>query len=64
MLKFCKGFIMKNALRQKDPSAYAHWRNSHICKFNYVGTARGMETEEANWYFKDLLRSVTLNTLR
>ena len=24
---------------------YKQWRNSHICKLNYVGTAGGMETE-------------------
>ena len=39
MLKFCKGCIIKNDLKQKDPSAYAEWRNSHVCKFSYVGTA-------------------------
>ena len=36
---------MKNDLKQKSPSAYAQWRNSHIYKFNYVGTAGEMETE-------------------
>ena len=52
MLKFYKGCIMKNDLKQKDPSAYAQWRNSHICEFNYVGTARGMETEGAKRVFQ------------
>ena len=54
---------MKNDLKQKDPSAYVHWRNSHICKFNYVATAEGMETEGANGYFKNLFRNTTYVTL-
>ena len=44
--------IMKNDLKQKDPSAYAQWRNSHICNSNYVGTAGGMETEGARRVFQ------------
>ena len=52
MLKFYKGCIMKNDLKQNDPSAYAQWRNSHICEFIYVGTARGMETEGAKRVFQ------------
>ena len=52
MSKFNKGYIMKNDLKQKDPSAYAQWRNSHICNSNYVGTAGGMETEGARRVFQ------------
>ena len=37
MSKYCKGCMQKNDLPKKDPTAYAHWRNSHICKFNYNG---------------------------
>ena len=35
--KFCKGCIMKNDLTQID---------SHICKFDYVGIAGRIKTEE------------------
>ena len=52
MSKFYKGYIVKNDLKQKDPSTYAQWRNSHICNFNYVGTAGGMETEGARRVFQ------------
>ena len=43
---------MKNVLKQKDRFAYAQWRNSHICKFNYVVTAGGMQTEGAKRVFQ------------
>ena len=43
---------MKNVLKQKDRFAYAQWRNSHICKFNYVVTAAGMQTEGAKRVFQ------------
>ena len=52
MSKFYKGYIMKKDLKQKDPSAYAQWRNSHICNSNYAGTAGGMETEGARRVFQ------------
>ena len=52
MSKFYKGYIMKKDLKQKDPSAYAQWRNSHICNSNYVGTVGGMETEGARRVFQ------------
>ena len=26
-----------------DPTSYVHWKNSHICKYNYKGSAGGMQ---------------------
>ena len=46
-----KGCMQRNDLQKKDPTASAHWRNSNICKFNYNGTAGGMETEGAKRVF-------------
>ena len=46
LLEFCKGCIMKNDLKQIDSFAHLKCRNSHICKFDYVGNAGRIKTEE------------------
>ena len=37
---------------QKNPNAYVQWRNSHVCKYNYQGSAGGMEPEGAKRVFQ------------
>ena len=52
MSKICKGCKQKEHLKTTDPLAYANWRNSHYCSFNYSGSAPGMEPEGAKRIFK------------
>ena len=44
MLKQCPIYC-KGCMQKKEPTAYEHQRNSHICKFKYNGTAGRKETE-------------------
>ena len=44
-----------------NPVGYAEWKNTHICKFNYEGSAGGMETEGAKRIFN---RSISKRKLR
>ena len=37
MSKICKGCKQKEHLKNTDPLAYANWRNSHYCSYNYSG---------------------------
>ena len=43
-----------------DPTSYAEWKNSHICKYNYIGSVGGMEPEGAKRVFA---RSITKHNL-
>ena len=61
MSRSCKGCVLKKELLKTDPTAYAQWRNSHVCKFNYKGSAGGMEVEEAK---RVINRSVEKYNLR
>lgn len=61
MSRSCKACFLKQDLMKTDPKSYAEWRNSHICKFNYVGSAGGMEIEGAKRVFE---RSITKHKLR
>ena len=61
MSRFCKGCFLKKDLLKTNPTAYAQWRNSHICKNNYKGSASGMETTGAKHVF---LRSIDKYKLR
>ena len=42
MSRSCKACCLRKDLRT-DPTSYAHWKNSHICKYNYKGSAGGMQ---------------------
>ena len=61
MSRTCKACCLKPQLKNTDPINYAHWKNSHICNYNYQGTAGGMETEGAKRVFE---RSVEKHNLR
>lgn len=52
MSKTCKACSLKEKLKISNPTAYAHWKNSHICKFNYTGSSAGMEVEGAKRIFE------------
>ena len=61
MSRSCKACFLKKDLMKTDPTSYAQWRNSHICKFNYNGSAGGMESEGAKRVFG---RSIEKHNLR
>ena len=61
MSRSCKACCMKETMRKEDPDRYAEWCNSHICTYNYQGTAGGMETEGAKRVFE---RSINKHNLR
>nr|XP_047137518.1 uncharacterized protein LOC124814020 [Hydra vulgaris] len=52
MSRVCRGCSLNQKLSEKNPNAYAEWRNSHICKMNYVGSAGRMECEGASRIFQ------------
>ena len=47
MSRYCKGCNLKKGLKVKNPTAYAEWKNATVCRFNYKGSASGMEVEDA-----------------
>lgn len=61
MSKTCKACCLKEHLKNSNPEAYATWRNSHICSFNYSGSAPGMEPEGAKRIFS---RSIEHHNMR
>lgn len=61
MSRSCKACCIKKELSKTDPDGYAQWRNSHICNYNYQGSAGGMETEGAKRVFA---RSLEKRNLR
>ena len=61
MGKNCKACCLKEQLKQTDPEAYANWRNSHICNFNYKGSSSGIESVGAKRIF---LRSMSKHKVR
>ena len=60
MNRTCKPCSLKADLKRTDPDAYAEWRNSHICKFNYQGSAGGMEPEGAKRIFERSLKKYNI----
>ena len=61
MSRVCRGCSLNQNLAKKDPTAYVQWKNSHICKMNYIGSASGMECEGANRIFQ---RSIEKHKLK
>ena len=61
MSRYCKGCSINQGLHKSNPNAYAQWRNSHVCKYNYQGSAGGMEPEGAKRVFQ---RSIDNRQLR
>ena len=61
MSHYCKGCHQNNKLQEINPTAYAEWRNGHICRYNYVGKAGAMESEGAKRVFE---RSINKYKLR
>ena len=61
MSRYCKGCSINQGLQKSNPNAYAQWRNSHVCKYNYQGSAGGMEPEGAKRVFQ---RSIDNRQLR
>ena len=61
MSKLCKACIIMKDKLKGDPLAYAEWQNSHTCKFNYSGSAGGMEAVGTERIFK---RSISNYSLR
>ena len=43
MSRACKACLLKETLKLNNPVAYDEWKNNHICKYNYKGTAGNME---------------------
>ena len=60
MNRTCKPCSLKADLKRTDPDAYAEWRNSHICKFNYQGSAGGMLPEGAKCIFERSLKKYNI----
>ena len=52
MSRICKACNLKESMRKDNPESYADWRNSHQCKYNYQGSAGGMETVGAKRIFE------------
>ena len=48
----CKACCLKKDLIKTDPTSYVQWKNSHICKYNYKGSAGGMESAGAKCVFE------------
>ena len=44
MSRSCKSCFLKTDLMKTDPTSYAEWRNSHFCKYKYIGSVGGMES--------------------
>ncbi|XP_065658536.1 uncharacterized protein LOC136083057 [Hydra vulgaris] len=61
MSRYCKGCSINQDLQKSNPNAYAQWKNSHVCKYNYQGSADGMEPEGAKRVFQ---RSIDNRQLR
>ncbi|XP_065675570.1 uncharacterized protein LOC136091785 [Hydra vulgaris] len=61
MSRYCKGCSINQDLQKSNPNAYAQCRNSHVCKYNYQGSAGGMEPEGAKRVFQ---RSIDNRQLR
>ena len=61
MSRSCKSCFLKGDLMKTEPTSNAEWRHFHICKYNYIGSAGGMEPEGAKRVFD---RSVTKDNLR
>ena len=57
----CKVCYLKEQLKKDDPLAYAQWKESHICNFNYRRSAGNMETVGAKRIWE---RSIENNKLR
>ena len=61
MSRYCKDCNLKKDLKVKNPTVYAEWQNAHICRYNYEGSAEGMEAEGAKRVFE---RSIKKHKLR
>lgn len=64
MSKHCKACCLKEPLKQSDPVMYANWRNSHVCSYNYKGSAPGMEPEGAKRIFERSLEKYNLRYIK
>ena len=56
MSRYCRGCSDMEETRMKDPAKYDSWKESHVCNFNYKGSAGGMETEGAKRIFSRSLK--------
>ena len=61
MTRACKACSLKENLKKDDPLAHAHWREGHVCNFNYHGSAGNMETVGTKRIWE---RSIKINKLR
>ena len=61
MSRNCKSHHSMDYLIESDPVTYANWMNSHICSYNYKGSAPGMEPAGAQRIFE---RSIEKYNLR
>ena len=61
MPRYCKSCDLKKDLKVKKPTAYTEWKNVHICRYNYKGSAGSMESEGAKRVFE---RSIKKHKLR
>ena len=56
MSRYCKGCNLKKGLKVKNSTAYAEWKNAHICRYSYKGSTGGMEAEGAKGVFERLIK--------
>ena len=61
MSRYFKDCNLKKDLKVKNPTAYAEWKNVHICRYNYKGSAGGVEAEGVKRVFE---RSIKKHKLR
>ena len=61
MSRACKACNLKEHLKKEDPLAYANWKETHVCNFNYRGSAGNMEVVGAKRIWE---RSIEKNKLR
>ena len=60
MSRFCRGCSLNQNHAKRNPTAYAKWKNLHICKMNFIGSASGMECEGASRIFHGSIQKYKL----
>ena len=56
MSRYCRGCSDMEETKMKDPIQYDSWKETHVCNFNYKGSAGGMEPEGARRIFSRSLK--------
>jgi len=56
MSRYCRGCNDMEDTKLKDPALYDSWKKTHVCVFNYKGSAGRMEQEGARRIFSRSLK--------